>query len=238
VSRLYLYGITRPREVPQRLADQGVFLVDSEHRSVVVSELGQVDNGGPVEATRRNLLAHADVVEQLHQDAVVLPARFGYVLESHEEALELLELPEIEQLLDRHERTCELTLRGRYEESVLAEVGAGLQPLRDAYRAEPSVEVGIALGEAVGERLAARRARDQSLVLDELRPLVLDIAVGEPAGEFAVFDLALLVERGRVERIEARLEELAARLSPPIHFKLVGPLPPYSFVRLGMPAVA
>jgi len=234
VSRLYLYGITRPREVPQRLADQGVFLVDREHRAAVVSELDE----GPVEATRRNLLAHADVVEQLHEKAVVLPARFGYILESREEALELLELPEIEQLLDRHRQTCELTLRGRYEESVLAEVGAGLQPLRDAYRAEPSVDVGIALGEAVGERLAERRAHDQSLVLDELRPLVLDVAIGEPAGEFAVFDLALLVERERVERIEARLEELVARLSPPIHFKLVGPLPPYSFVRLAMPAVA
>jgi hypothetical protein len=234
VSRLYLYGITRPRETPQRLADQGVFLVDYQHRAAVVSKLDE----GPVEATRRNLLAHADVVEQLHEDAVVLPARFGYILESREEALELLELPEIEHLLERHEQTCELTLRGKYEESVLAEVGAGLQPLRDAYRAEPSVEVGIALGEAVGERLAERKARDKSLVLDALSPLVLEVVAGEPAGEFAAFDLALLADREAVRSVEAKLEELVARLSPPLHFKLVGPLPPYSFVRLGMPVVA
>ncbi|HEY2742305.1 MAG TPA: GvpL/GvpF family gas vesicle protein [Gaiellaceae bacterium] len=234
MSRLYLYGITRPREVPQRLADQGVSLVADDGRAAVVSELDE----GPVEATRRNLLAHADVVEQLHEETVVLPARFGYILEGREEALELLALPEIEQLLERHARTCELTLRGKYEESVLAEVGAGLQPLRDAYRAQPSVEVGIALGEAVGERLAGRRARDKSLVLDGLQPLVLDVVAGEPAGEFAAFDLALLVERDRVHSIEAQVEELSARLSPPLHFKLVGPLPPYSFVRLAMPAVA
>jgi gas vesicle protein GvpL/GvpF len=234
VSRLYLYGITRPREVPQRLADQGIFLVDSEGRAAVVSELDE----GPVEATRRNLLAHADVVEQLHEEAVVLPARFGYVLESREDALEMLALPEIEELLQRHEQTCELTLRGKYEESVLAEVGAGLQPLREAYRAEPSVEVGIALGEAVGEALADRRAHDKSLVLAALGPLVLDVVSGQPAGEFAAFDLALLVERERVNAVEAELEKLVARLSPPLHFKLVGPLPPYSFVRLAMPAVA
>ncbi|MGH2977034.1 MAG: GvpL/GvpF family gas vesicle protein [Gaiellaceae bacterium] len=234
MSRLYLYGVTRPREVPQRLGEQKVFLVAAEERAAVVSELHE----GPVEATRRNLLAHADVVEHLHEEAVVLPARFGYVLESRDEALELLELPEIEELLERHKRTCELTLKGKYEESVLAEVGAGLQPLRDAYRAEPSVEVGIALGEAVGERLAERRARDQSLVLDELRPLIRDVVVGEPAGEFAAFDLALLAERDGVAAIEARLEELSSRLSPPLHFKLVGPLPPYSFVRLALPAVA
>jgi hypothetical protein len=234
VSRLYLYGITRPRELPKRLADQGITLVAAENRAAVVSGL----HDGPVEATRRNLLAHADVVEQLHEKAVVLPARFGYVLESRDEALELIAMPEIEELLERHKQTCELTLRGKYEESVLAEVGGGLQSLRDAYRAQPSVELGIALGEAVGERLAGRRAHDASLVLDELRPFVLDVVTGDPAGEFAAFDLALLAERNAVKRIETQVDSLAARLSPPLHFRLVGPLPPYSFVRLATPAVA
>jgi hypothetical protein len=235
MSKLYLYGITRPREVPERLREQKIFLVEADERAAVVSEL---EEGGPVEATRRNLLAHADVVEQLHEDAVVLPARFGYVLESQEGALELVALPEIEHLLELHEGTCELTLRGKYEESVLAEVGADLQPLRDAYRVSPSVDAGIALGEAVGEALAARRAYDQSLVLDALGPLVLDVVAGDPASELAAFDLALLVERGAVESVEKQVEELASRLSPPLHFRLVGPLPPYSFVRLAMPAVA
>jgi len=234
VSRLYLYGITRGRELPKRLATQGISLIASEDRAAVVSEL---EEEGPVEATRRNLLGHADVVEQLHEDAVVLPARFGYILESREEVLELLALPEIGRLLDRHATTCELTLKGTYEESVLAEVGAGLQPLRDAYRAGPSVEAGIALGEAVGQGLAERRARDESLVLDAVRGLVLDVVVAEPAGELAAFDLALLVESDGVEPVEAQVEELSARLSPPLHFKLVGPLPPYSFVRLAMPTV-
>jgi hypothetical protein len=228
-----LYGITRRRELPRRLATQGISLIASEDRAAVVSELEE----GPVEATRRNLLGHADVVEQLHEDAVVLPARFGYILESREEVLELLALPEIGRLLDRHATTCELTLKGTYEESVLAEVGAGLQPLRAAYRDGPSVEAGIALGEAVGQGLAERRARDESLVLDAVRGLVLDVVVAEPAGELAAFDLALLVERNGVEPVEAQVEELSARLSPPLHFKLVGPLPPYSFVRLAMPTV-
>ena len=84
MSRLYLYGITRGRELPKRLATQGISLIASEDRAAVVSEL---EEEGPVEATRRNLLGHADVVEQLHEDAVVLPARFGYILESREEVL-------------------------------------------------------------------------------------------------------------------------------------------------------
>ena len=234
MSKLYLYGITRPREIGNRLTGDGVFLVTADDRATIVSEL----EDGPVEATRRNLLAHADVVEQLHEDGVVLPARFGHVLDSREEALELLDVPEVEQLLERHERTCELTLKGTYEESVLAEIAAPLQPLRQVYRTVPSIDAGIALGEAVGQQLDERRARDESAVLDELRPLILDFVSSEPAGELAAFDLAVLIDRDQVGAIEKRLEGLVERLSPPLHFKLVGPLPPYSFVRLAMPAVA
>ena len=235
MSRLYLYGITRPRDVGERLANQGVFLVEEEHRAAIVSEL---DEGGPVETTRRNLLAHADVVEELHEAAVVLPARFGHVLESREESLELLAVPEVEQLLQQHEGTSELTLKGTYEESVLAEIGAELQALREAYRANPSFEIGLELGEAVGGRLTERKARDATLVLDRLQPLILDFVATDPAGELAAFDLALLVERDQADAIGTAIEELAGRLSPPLHFKLVGPLPPYSFVRVAMPAVA
>lgn len=234
MSKLYLYGVTRPREMPKRLAGDGISLVAVDNRAAIVSAL----EDGPVEATRRNLLAHADVVEQLHEDAVVLPARFGHVLENRDEALELLALPEIEHLLERHERTGELTVKGTYEESVLAEIGAQLRPLRDAYRAEPSVDLGIALGEAVGDHLAERRNRDESQVVEALRPLILDLVRSEPAGELAAFDLAFLIERDRVGAIESRLEKLAEQLSPPLHFKVVGPLPPYSFVRFTMPAVA
>ena len=234
MSRLYLYGITRPRELPKRLAGDGIFLVEVDGRAAIVSEVGD----GPVEATRRNLLSHADVVEQLHEEGVVLPARFGRILESGDEALELLALPDVEALLERHRQTCELTLKGKYEESVLAEVGTALQPLRDAYRAQPSVDAGIALGEAVGQALADRRSHDATVVLDALGPLVLDVVQGEPAGELAAFDLAVLVERERVDAVSGEIEKLSSRLSPPLHFKLVGPLPPYSFVRLAMPAVA
>ena len=234
MSRLYLYGITRPREMPQRLAGEGIFLVEEDGRAAIVSEVGD----GPVEATRRNLLSHADVVEQLHAEGVVLPARFGHVLESREEALELLAVAEIESLLERHRETCELTLKGKYEESVLGELGAAVEPLRAAYRVQPSVDAGIALGEAVGHALGRRRSHDTGLVLDALGPLAIDLVQGEPAGELGAFDLALLVERGREEAVAGELEKLASRLSPPLHFKLVGPLPPYSFVRLALPVAA
>lgn len=232
MNALYLYGVTRPREVPPRLADEGVFLVEADRRAAIVSEV----ETSPVRATRRNLLAHADVVEELHARELVLPARFGTVLDDREAALELLALGEIEQLLDAHAGHSELTLKGTYQESVLAEVSAPLEPLREAYRQSPTLEQGIALGEAVSEALAERRARDLEQVLARVRPRVEDAAVSEPAGELAALDLALLVRRDGVDAVSDALEEVSSALSPPLHLRLVGPLPPYSFVTVDLPA--
>lgn len=232
MSALYLYGVTRPRDVPARLADNGVRLVEEDGRAAIVSEL----EAAPVEATRRNLLAHADVVEELHERAVVLPARFGIVLEDRDAALELLALPDLEDQLERHRDRSELTLKGTYEESVLAEISASLQPLRDAYRRSPTLDNGVVLGEAVTDALADRRARDREEMLARLGPFLEDVVAGEPAGELGAFELALLVRRDAVDRVSNALGEASRVLSPPLHLRLVGPLPPYSFVSLELPA--
>ena len=232
MSALYLYGVTRPRELPPRLAERGLFLVEHEGRAAIVSEL----EDAPVQASRHNLLAHADAVEELHEKGVVLPARFGTLLDDRDAALELLALPDIELLLERHRDNSELTLKGTYEETILAEVSRPLEPLRAAYHRAPTLEAGIALGEAVTEALANRRARDRDIVLERIAPLIADVIVSEPLGEYGALDLGLLVRRDAVESLEATLEELTAELSPPLHLRLVGPLPPYSFVSLELPA--
>ena len=75
-------------------------------------------------------------------------------------------------------------------------------------------------------------------MLAALDPHVVGVRTGEPRGEYGAFTLSLLVTRDAVKTIEDELELLAQRLSPPLRFELVGPLPPYSFVELelGVPA--
>ncbi|HEY2353807.1 MAG TPA: GvpL/GvpF family gas vesicle protein [Gaiellaceae bacterium] len=232
MSALYLYGVTRPRELPQRLSDRGLFLLAHEERAAIVSEL----DASPVQPSRHNLLAHADAVEEMHETGVVLPARFGTVLDDEDAARELLALPDIELLLERHRDNSELTLKGTYEETILAEMTRSLEPLRDAYRRAPTLEAGLALGEAVTAALSDRRARDLDTVVRRIEGLAEQIVVSEPLGEYGALDLALLVRRDAVAPLEAALEELTKELSPPLHLRLVGPLPPYSFVSLELPA--
>lgn len=234
MSSLYLYGITRPRELPKRLQRRGIVLVGNGERAAIVSAVEE----GPVEATRKNLLAHADVVEHLHEEGVVLPARFGTVLDGEDSVRELLAVSEIERLLDENASRSQLNLGGRYEESVIGEVAGALRGLRDAYRAAPTVDNGVALGEAVGELLAERAQRDAAVVLDRVEPLCVAVRSGEPTGELAAFAFELLVERSRADAVGDAVGGLARELSPPLHFRLVGPLPPYGFVELAPPVAA
>ena len=168
MTSLYLYGITRPSRLPKRLVDCGIELLELDDRAAIVSAV----DASPIEATRRNLLAHADVVESLHERAVVLPARFGTVVPDRAAALDLVSLPGVGSLLERHATTSELTVRASYAEEVVGEIAPSVVAYRDAYRVAPTLENGLALGEAVAEALAERRARDARRILDELRPLV------------------------------------------------------------------
>ena len=240
-EHLCVYGVVGETRLPKRLADRGLRLVPSGTVAALVAELP----ASPVTATRRNLLEHADIVEDAFGWTTILPMRFGVVLADEEAVREVLldanaEL--LESLLERHGSTAELTLKATYEEdAVLADVVASsprVARLRRRYRDAPSMEAGLNLGETVAAELGARRDRDASRVLDALAPLALDVRAGEVSLENGVVNLAFLVERDRVDDIEAELEKLSAELSPPVHFKLVGPLPPYSFVDVPLAVAA
>src|SRR5438477_352477 len=82
-------------------------------------------------------------VEELHEEGVVLPARFGTVLPDEDAVRELLAAPHVEDLLELHRETAELTLKASYEESVLREI-EGLEALQAAYRRASSLENGLA----------------------------------------------------------------------------------------------
>lgn len=232
-SGLYVYGVVRDGELPNPLARRGLRLVENQGLAALVKEV-------PAEvtrATRRALLDHAEIVEDAFDWTTILPMRFGVVFPD-EEALctQLLEAsgPLLHELLEQHRSTAELTLKASYDEdAVLAElVGASprLAQLRELYSRSPTMDRGVELGEETAAQLAARRDRDADRIVRQLEPLTLDMRVGEVGLEGAVVSLALLVERDRVGEVEEWLQALSRDLSPPVHFRLVGPLPPYSFV--------
>lgn len=245
----YVYGIV-PADAQLRLASRGVGnrgelrTVRSERAAAIVSTVDSV----PLPTTRANLMAHSDVLQEAVETSTVLPMRFGFVMSSDEavhDDLLVARAAEIERLLDGMADRVEINVKVYYlEEPLLARIvaeDAAIAELRETAQRLPD-EAGyyhrIRLGELTLAAIESRRRRDSAHVLERLGPLAADTATATELPERAVLKASFLVERRNVPAFQEAVSTLAEELSETMQFTLVGPVPPYNFVRFGSPADA
>jgi hypothetical protein len=196
---------------------------------------------GTVRARRRDLLTHFDVLASAFERGTVLPARFGIVFDDERSLVgELLEPSHdelVRQLKDLRDRV-EVRVTAHYrEDAILAEAvrrNPRIARLRELTRdgraaGHPAL---IELGELVSAEVQARTARDSRALLERLRPLAEREEVdGEPI-EYQLLRASFLVQRKKLDKVESALEAFAGDNAGRVDIKLVGPLPPHSFVAL------
>jgi Gas vesicle synthesis protein GvpL/GvpF len=239
---VYVYGIVaagEPLELPDGVEGAGVSLQQGDGVAAIVS---RVPNS-PVQATRRNLEAHAGVLTRaLARRDPVLPMRFGILLPD-EQALEAELLQgtraELQTLLDRFAGKAEFELKALYSDydGLLEEV-VRTNPRIASLRGRSGYHEQLELGERVAAALEDRRRSDEAILVERLSPLAVDRRVREELPERVAAKLAFLVERSREEAFEAEAELLAEQLHPQLQLRLDGPLPPHTFVDLALPAGA
>jgi Gas vesicle synthesis protein GvpL/GvpF len=194
----------------------------------------------PIRAKRRELMSHAEVLNDISTSATVVPLRFGTIFHDPDSVVtEFLEPrhDELAKLLETLAGRAELMVKAYYvEEAILAEIvreDRHVARLRAATLERPPAAAHaerIELGRAVAAALEARAAADSAAILDVLRPFALDVRVDETPIEHQVLRASVLVDRGHVPAVDAALSELAERNAGRIRFKYVGPLAPHSFV--------
>jgi hypothetical protein len=198
------------------------------------------------EAGRAELLAHSRVLEEAMRGSVVLPMRFGVVLPDEQTVHERLLAPygeELEGQLRAMEGKVEVTIKGIYdEEAILREVLAEdreIAGLKAAIQGKPEAATyfeRIRLGELVAAALDERRAAVGPRIIDRLAPLAVDVRVGEPVHERMAVNASFLVERSRLDQFDLVVDQIGAEQAGRIQLKYTGPLPPHSFVELGIGA--
>lgn len=236
-TALYCYGVV-PADgaAPQR---RGVG--DERVERVVHGRLAALTSAAPesVRARRRDLLAHMDVLAAAFESGPVLPLRFGTVFES-EQALVRDFLArrerELATLLRRIAGQVELRVTAHYrQEALLAEIvreNGRVATLRDATRGGAGHPALVELGELVAAEIQARTARDSRALLERLRAHAVRYDVGEEPIEYQLLRASFLVDGKRVAALESELERFSAEQSGRVDVRLVGPLPPHSFVEL------
>lgn len=247
---LYVYGLMRAADAARACSQASeavaahapepgaeVRAVDHEALSALVSDVPD----GSLQLTRHALLAHSDALQAAFASGPVLPMRFGTVVPDNaalerdvlgrgREAL----LEELESL----DGKAELQVKAEYlEEPLLRGVLAGDRRMRETAARLQRLPPGaahldrIALGEAVTLAVQARRDRDAQELVDELQELALAITLREPSHERAVLNASFLVEEGMVDAFDSAVARLSDEHAQEMRFKLIGPMPAYSFVQ-------
>lgn len=240
----YLYCIIRS-EGEHAFSSRGigergdpVHLIRGEGLAAVVSDSPIVE----YESSRRNMMAHTRVLEEVMREHALLPVRFGIIAPDEAAIARQLAGAKAEAIraqLGRIEGKAELGLKAFwYEEVIFAEIvadSAEIRRLRDSLAGRSPEETyyeRIRLGELIEGEMARRREADAARILEALRPLAVEAQVSPPITDRMVVNAAFLIAAADEPAFEAAVQALDAELGRRILFKLVGPVPPYNFVSL------
>jgi hypothetical protein len=243
----YVYGIVRP---PDALSISSPGVGDGARVGVVShGELGAIVSrfdGDVVQANRRNLTAHSDVLQEALATTTVVPMRFGVVLPSEQAVVdELLRArhDELVRLLEDVEGRVELSVKAFYRGDVaLREVvrdDPAIARLSQATRGLPEAATyydRVRLGQLVAEAVRAKRVEDAAPILERLRPLADAVVADEELPERMVLKAAFLVARDRVPEFDRAVDEIARDVSERLQLKYLGPLAPHTFATFTLPA--
>jgi hypothetical protein len=240
----YVYCIIRCPE-PRQFTTLGVGeRGDVVHTTHFIS-LAAVISDSPVieyERTRRNMMAHTLVLEEVMQEFTILPVRFGTVAPSADALQEQVlkrRYDELNGLLAEMEGRVELGLKAFwYEDSIFQEIveeNPPIRRLRDSLMGrtpEESYYDRIRLGEMIENTMWKKRDEDAENILTPLRPLVHRTRANKVITDRMVLNGAFLVDGARQPEFDETVEELDEEMGNRLIFKYVGPVPPYNFVNI------
>ncbi len=204
--------------------------VVSEYEGPAFSELPNLD-------VMRRLAVHQRVVERAMADHPVLPVKFGTVLGSDVEVTGVLDCwhSEISATIQHLGDAVEIELAATWDlRQTFAKIACEPQitSLTATVAGRPAGETGetrIQIGKLVKEALDRRREEYRQEVVRHLFAVVRDAQSNVLPSDELVFNVALLVERAKIDEFYARIHRLDGVFENQLTFRCIGPLPPYSF---------
>jgi len=237
-SGVYVYGVVDSgAELEIDEAGLGpVRLVEHGTLAALCSDVGDEPLG-----RRRELKAHADVLSGVCLRAAVVPFSFGTVFGDDDEVRTRLldeHAAHLSGELSRLRDVLQLNVRLVPDEQLLlADVVSGspeLSRLQRSLAAQPgggSQAQKLRLGEAVARAYSAAGERIGRMTVDSLAGRSVAVHVDDIGGPEATTKAAFLVARDRVTDFLDEAQRIAQGLQGRVTARVVGPLPPFTFVQ-------
>ncbi len=242
---IYIYGIIKTSG-PQEFGKIGIGDTASQVLTIEFKDIAAVVSRSPFmvydslakEKIVKDLVTHQFVIEKVMERFTILPVKFGTMVETEEEAIQFLEKGHdlLSKELRKIEAKIELDVVASWElPKIMAAIyrsNAQIQKKQNEIvlqGAKVSLEDRVALGKSIEEALKAEKNGYQQLILQTLKEETIDICLHDLANDEMIFNAAFLLEKKNEERFNQTVNKLDQKLENTVNFRIVGPLPPYSF---------
>jgi len=244
MTRKYVYGIIPTMDSPTFGASgfpprpEQVYTVVYRGLGCVVSNyLGEDFTSLPKENLVRCLMAHQAVIERVMKDYPILAVKFGTLVEGDGDVQRLIEQGhrKFTQALIWLDGRVEMEVAATWDlKRVLADIGQEYEivRLKKAMANRPPGEVleqQIRAGKIIKESLDRRRIKYQERMLQSLQAMAPAVQPNALVADEMVMNVAFLIQRDQEGEFDKRVRELDQALHDQMNFRVIGPLPAYSF---------
>ncbi len=182
------------------------------------------------------LMSHQAVIERVMERFTILPLKFGTLIENRQ-VRRLLEqgYTQFSDALHQIQDKVEVEVAATWDiHKVLQEIGNQEEFLRLKEQmvgkpAEETLEQRVQVGKRVKELLDRRRDSYRERMVDFLKDAALDLQPNALLSDGMVMNMAFLIDKARQEDFDNQVKELDKVFGDEINFRIIGPLPPYSF---------
>ncbi|NNJ11146.1 GvpL/GvpF family gas vesicle protein [Chloroflexales bacterium ZM16-3] len=240
----YFYCIIRCPE-PHEFKTRGIGEQGAIVNTINYKDLAAVVSDSPVveyDNSRRNMMAHSAVLDEVMQEFNILPVRFGIVAPDSKSIMEQMlqrRYAEFDKLLRKMDGKAELGLKAFWYEDVvyreIVESNSAISHLRNSLVGRSPEETyyeRIKLGELVEMAMNKLREDDVEHITRALKPLAHETRFNAVITERMVLNAAFLVDRTREPEFDQAIQQLDAEMGKRLIFKYVGSAPPYNFVNI------
>lgn len=244
---LYIYGIVPTyyeAEQFRKLDSTDVFSIPFQKASAIVSKNSVIDYRQlGAEPLVRLLLDHQKTIESLMDMGftTIIPMRIGTFANNTSEVLRILEkgYDLIIETIEKANNLLEIDIVASWSDfsQILAEIAVNPQVVEMKAKIENS-ETGItqsdqlSIGNLVKKMLDERKDEYATKIIEALNPFCQSTKQHEVQNDQMVSNTAFLLNQSQSALLEKALDQLDESLNGKLNFKLVGPLPCYSFYTL------
>ena len=239
----YLYCFIREAET-QLFTSKGMGDRGDPITTVHYRDLAAVVSASAVkkyEHTRRSMMTHTRVLEEVMERYSILPVRFNTITPDREAICQLLHYryDELQGLLNGMMGKIEMGLKALWYEGIvfnqLLDEHAEIRRLRDTLQGRPPEQTyyeRIHLGEMVETALRQKREEEEARILALLRPHVYEVKTNALVSDHMIVNASFLVDQQAEPALDAAIQALDAANGRQILLRYVGPVPPYNFVNI------